>query len=432
LLQIISPFTSSAITGIATLFVIKNILLSKEKIINFKSILFLIAFVLITALTYSKEYTIFNSLTPMALMIIIFKYIYNINISKSLLVVSFSVIFYFIADSIIGSIILQFITVKEFRNNDILMIISNISVGLTIYQLSDIKIIKTSLNWFVEKIDNSKNYDKVIFLTILVLSWTSLVYELSINFNFKEEYIILMFAMVMFGILTTIYILEKINKQKISDKHDILLNYVQEFEEIVEKTQLANHEHKNQLIILRYMLENHKKAQEYIDNVIGEFNNLGEKYSNDFKNLPKGAVKGLLYYKLIVAEKMGIETISSINKSVYTTIKYMSLKDIKILTKLLGIFLDNAIEATKNCQNKNISLELYMIKDDLNIVISNTYCRKIACNDINRKGYSTKGQSRGYGLYFANKLTNQNNRYKIETTIKEQYFTQRIIYTETK
>src|SRR5690606_11543903 len=120
---------------------------------------------------------------------------------------------------------------------------------------------------------------------------------------------------------------------------------------------------------------------------------------NGMENIPKGGLKGLLYYKLGDLSKDGINVVTNISpkikKDLFSKIDIELYKDI---VKILGIYLDNAIEAVKNASNKEIFLEMHNTRNKFHIVLSNTYHQKPNLDVMGDVGYSTKGKGRGYGL----------------------------------
>ena len=74
-----------------------------------------------------------------------------------------------------------------------------------------------------------------------------------------------------------------------------------------------------------------------------------------------------------------------------------------------------------------ISIEIYCIKDVLNIVISNSFDNNIDISKLSTRGYTTKGKGHGNGLYLASKIINNNSNIMVKTDIINKYFVQKII-----
>ncbi|WP_326512286.1 sensor histidine kinase [Clostridium intestinale] len=134
-------------------------------------------------------------------------------------------------------------------------------------------------------------------------------------------------------------------------------------------------------------------------------------------------IKGLLSLKLIRAQEMGIEVLIDIKEP----IEQISMNIID-LTRVLGILLDNAIEATEECVLPKIKIGFIKDNQSLIIVICNRYKGDILSVDkLYKKGYSTKGANRGIGLTSLREIINKYETIYLDTLIEEGEFTQTII-----
>lgn len=108
--------------------------------------------------------------------------------------------------------------------------------------------------------------------------------------------------------------------------------------------------------------------------------------SPDVINEP--AIYSLLTNKYYLADEKGI----TINLEVFIDLTTLNIR-IYEFTKILGILMDNAIEATSECEEKLIKVTIR--KDPKRsmqlLIIENTYCDKeIDTEKIYEKGFSTK------------------------------------------
>lgn len=98
-------------------------------------------------------------------------------------------------------------------------------------------------------------------------------------------------------------------------------------------------------------------------------------------------------------------------------------------TRILGILLDNAIEAAKECNEKMIYLE---IRKDTHrnrqlLIIENTYANKdINIDKIFEKNYSTKQGNSGIGLWEVRQILKRNTNLNLFTTKDERLFKQQL------
>ena len=97
--------------------------------------------------------------------------------------------------------------------------------------------------------------------------------------------------------------------------------------------------------------------------------------------------------------------------------------------RVLGILLDNAIEASSECENKIINLTF---RDDSKnsrqlFIIENTYKNKnIDTDKIFEKGISEKENHMGLGLWEVRKIVKKNNNLNLYTSANDTFFTQQL------
>ena len=99
--------------------------------------------------------------------------------------------------------------------------------------------------------------------------------------------------------------------------------------------------------------------------------------------------------------------------------------------RMFGILLDNAIEAAKECDKKEINV--YFRKEvnrhRLLVIVENTYKNKdVDIDKIYDKNYTSKGdkENHGLGLYEVRKILNRNNNLNLFTTKNSDYFKQQL------
>ena len=103
------------------------------------------------------------------------------------------------------------------------------------------------------------------------------------------------------------------------------------------------------------------------------------------------------------------------------------IKTYQDITKLLGVFLDNAIDATIKSDKREVELEIKVDNECSIITISNSYDNSIDTTKIGKKGFSTKGTGHGYGLSIVKDISKHNKNIEIFNDIDEKLFKQIII-----
>ena len=100
-----------------------------------------------------------------------------------------------------------------------------------------------------------------------------------------------------------------------------------------------------------------------------------------------------------------------------------------IFSRILGILIDNAIEASEKCDSKIIKLSF--IRDEINsrslISITNTYCdNTLDITKIFKKGFSSKEKHSGIGLWQVNKYVSKSKNLELKPSKDDTYFKQEL------
>ena len=135
-------------------------------------------------------------------------------------------------------------------------------------------------------------------------------------------------------------------------------------------------------------------------------------------------IYNLLTTKYSEAEEKGIK----VNLTFLLDLNDLHMK-IYEFARILGILLDNAIEASSECDEK--VLNIVFRNDSRNkrniILIENTYSDKdININEIFNKGVSRKENHTGLGLWEIRQILKKNNNINIHTTKNDKYFSQQL------
>ena len=118
----------------------------------------------------------------------------------------------------------------------------------------------------------------------------------------------------------------------------------------------------------------------------------------------------------------------SMSVEVFTDLNSLPMK-IYEFTRILGILLDNAIEAAQECDEKNVYIHIR--KDEKHnrqlLIVENTYKDKTIDTDkIFEKNYSTKPKNTGLGLWEVRQILKRNNNLNLYTTKNERLFKQQL------
>jgi len=167
-----------------------------------------------------------------------------------------------------------------------------------------------------------------------------------------------------------------------------------------------------------------KALEKYFNKLFSECSTMKNKEALNPKIIKEPAIYNLLANKFKIAEasdiKMNIETeeIDFTDKNIYD------------VSRMLGILLDNALEATEECKEKVINVRFRKDKENKHlIIIENTYNNSnIDTTKIFEKNYTTKKErgNSGLGLYEVKKILERNTSLDLYTTKDDEIFKQQL------
>lgn len=412
-----------------------GLLTSKEeskKNIKLKNILILILFAILHTIINLYLDSSIKTLAICLLYTMYFYIIFDKKVYKSIFSSVLYIILAIIPDLLTLTIITKILNMsKEYCHNYIAgSVLGNMIIGIMLILMVLLlrKPLKTVVNY---KLSNNVKIVTVSALTLITIA--IFFYNLIGNFRHDNDiYTYLLVIITLIVILVTL-LRQKIDNENMFKKYDDLLTIMKNYESDIEEQRTINHESKNELLTIRSKLseENDKELCSYIDSIIGDKKSVKSAKFSKFKYLPSNGLKGFFYYKFIEAEKRGIKVSLNISKLVENSyLGDMKTKDFKDLTRIIGVYLDNAIEAASTSKDKKLGIEIYEVKGIIQIIISNTYDNAIEKDKVGNERYSTKGKNRGHGLLLVKRILNENNRITSETKITDSLYIQTIKINE--
>ena len=424
-----------------TFFNIENLYVSKKSCNKRYVISFLLFFLVIYIFSFSKfEYMI----TPLQVIIgFIIVYSKLKSLIQALIINSLFLIVFMLSDGIAGFIIVVLLK-KEFvaGMNSLYMsticLISFLSILISyllakIYKKYSYK--KISFREFIKNrivivlflvISLLVGYVNVIFLKYIVKELSLAVVSINILFlalNFIITIIIFY--------INNKSIEVKLNNYYKEQEYEKLKEYTNTIEQLVEEIRNFKHDYRNILYSLEDYIEDGNMAElkkYYEEEILLESKKIlgNDKNLYLLKNIKITPLKSLLSCKLINAKYNGIK----VDIEVLDEINAINISNIDIC-RIMGILLDNAIEASVECEDKHMSFIAIKDEDKVIFIIKNTFKKQkntIPINDIYKKGISSKGENRGLGL--SNLMDIINEKYSknisIYTNVKENIFIQKL------
>ncbi len=397
---------------------------SKIKLNSFHTLIWLFFSIIPCLFLYKIGYNfIFNILSFIVTTIFlekVFKFSFSVGMVFTL---------YFMLISILPDLISSAIAVNFFKYkliNPLFTIFTNLVISILTYYLSKIKLISEFTKSTVKHVGDDQ-YRNIIVYVLLAALAIGLSYYVVIGiyvpskFYFATNIIILIFV-----ILTFIYINKIIKYSQLKTKNSMLYDCMSNIENYQEEQDLKIHEYKNQLSKITSITTD-KEVIRRIEEILDVDLNADTYLLGKIKNIPKGELKSLIYYKLLIASRENLKLFINISSEITKKNYNFSKKQYKSLSHLIGIFFDNAIDASKESKEKELFFEIYDSNVGLTFLISNTYRNNVDLESIGVKGYTTKGKNHGKGLHLAGKIVNNSTDLYTRTIVDSNHFTQKII-----
>lgn len=412
-MNLLNIILSAVLSGIMSYIAIINISGKNLKLKDF--VFYLIMFIPLLLV----DYIFFSGIAKLVLSII--SIIISLHLSLFKRDISNSVYYAFayeilasISEIIISVFILLIFKLdgSGYSNIPYSLLISSILNNILVILFSKIKFVSKNIkkiNLSIKK--NNKDWIYIILIMILMVLFITFN---KYNMQSSLEYYISI-GLVVFVVVSFIYVIyNKFQRQAMEDKYNESMEYVLRYEKIINEQGKKNHEYNNQLMVIKGYIDKPERLSEYLDEVIGE-HKTGQNYTvKQLGFLPDGDVKGLLYHKLSKMKDNDIKYYLYVDQNLKDKDSdCFNLKTYRDFTKLIGVFLDNAIDASLKSEEKEIEVELKDKDDYLLLTISNTYDKNIDINKVGKSGFTTKGVGHGFGLSIVKDIARTNS--EIET-----------------
>lgn len=212
-----------------------------------------------------------------------------------------------------------------------------------------------------------------------------------------------------------------------------LQDYTHNLEVMYHGLRSFKHDYVNILLSLSGYIENGdmNELKGYFENKIFPTKNLidqGDYKLNQLSHIGVLEIKSLLSAKMICAHDSGIDVTIDIPDKVDSF-----LIDTVDLARILGIFLDNAMEAALETKQPQIGLHIIPNGNGVSITISNSFRDNgEALHRLKQKGFSTKTGHQGIGLSNAQKIIRSYDNVLWETTMQCDCFVQHMELADRK
>jgi len=257
-----------------------------------------------------------------------------------------------------------------------------------------------------------------IALNIYIISGTDFEKVYLWNLGYKATVFILLLFILSLG--------SKMRLEYRNRKYKQLSRYTRTIEELCDNLISLKHDFSNILLSINGYLDDNRisELREYLGKyVLKDYcRNTQSSFALSLRHIQNPALKGIIFSKLDQASRKNIKMFVSIFNDIY--ICNIAPSD---LARIIGILLDNAIEACENSTRNELHLGMESDKPHISILIGNTYCQLPDMTLIGKRGYSTKGKNRGFGLYNLNRILSLYPHAHLKTSVIDNMFFQELI-----
>ena len=360
--------------------------------------------------------------------ILIYKYVLNLKFSKLIILEEINII---ISTSInlICIKINQTLLFSQISNKIIVLLILEL-IATCIYLLLLLIIRSLKIKLTIPNYLNNEAKKQIIGVSIIS---TALIIINKINlFNMLDTipssiYIVAIILIISYYSITIISINKTIQIENEKGKINELEGNNQRLKESFDDMRSFRHDMKNIMQGLGGYIAT--KDIDGLSNMYNEFITDYKKLENtkDFEELLKlnPAIYNIINNKYLEAKKENI----NISVEIYVDLNSLKIKTYE-LCRVLGILIDNAIEATRECDNKQISIKF--IEDNYNnrsLVIIENPCKNtlLDLSKLKEKGFTTKKDKlfHGLGLWRVNQIVKKNENLRLSTT-RDKIFKQQL------
>lgn len=205
-------------------------------------------------------------------------------------------------------------------------------------------------------------------------------------------------------------------------------NYVQVLEDVNSNMQSFKHDYINILYSLRYYIDKRDMdgmTSYFYENILPahEREIHKDRMLGTLRNLQIKGLKGLLTTKIEQARQQDIP----VHVEVTDVISDIPMNIID-LSRMMGILLDNAIEASISMEDPAIRIAFIVLEDSHIIIVQNNIRpdNGLKADEIYQEGFSTKGKQRGIGLSNLQKIVDANTNISLNTQISTDTFIQEL------
>ena len=418
--QMVSDYLGTLLNVISIIVFSRIILKQKSELPKWKiAVMLLIVSIMLQLFCYFNI-TVFKTCIMFFLFVILVKYSFSLDISKATILTFMFFIFSIVSDILSINLFVLIVGQKVFYAKIAGSLIGSIAVFVIITVLALIfrKLILKILNIKVKY----RMLFVMIFSIVCIIALFYATFRLGTN---SADKLLCIFSILVLVLVIGNSFMQAYKNNQLMLQYDNLLSFIKKYETEIDNQRTLRHETKNQLLTIKSKIIDKEKPTaivDYIDTILNDDRKINHTEYAKLKYLPSNGLKGLFYFKMITAEEKGIHVEVSIAKGIEDGfLSKLDTNNFNQIGKVLGVYLDNAIESAEITKKKSLCIEAFTKTDEVIFVISNTYDP-----NVKKIGRSTKGLGRGYGLLLANSIISNNSRLSSSTEVTPEVYIKKL------
>ena len=266
----------------------------------------------------------------------------------------------------------------------------------------------------------------IAFIYFYIISQTNLQESNSLNF-YAIIFVSITVLLSLVILLLSAFALREMKYKRKLQEIEAYYEYTLRIESINNEMRKFRHDYVNILTTLSdYIREDDMPGlRKYFDEHIVPMKDKLKTRSikmNGIEKLKVREIKGLITTKIIQAQEkripISIEVPDEIDRIDMNTVE---------LSRIIGIIVDNAIEASENLEEPLINIAFIDNEESVTFIVMNKCSDDIPkIHELFEQGFSTKGDNRGLGLSTLKELTDSNENVLLDTVIENGYFVQKV------
>lgn len=418
--QMVSDYLGTLLNVISIIVFSRIILKQKSELPKWKIILLAIVSAVGLQAICLLDFTILRTFIFFMVYAMLLKIVFSVDLFKIVIIDFFYFAFLILSDMISIKLFSFLFGSKFFYEVVAGHLLGNVLVLFPFFALAFI------FRGLLRKFLTVKMKYKIIFLLVISLLCIIAIFFATFKLGTNSaDKLLCIFSILVIVLVIGNSFMQAYKNNQLMLQYDNLLSFIKKYETEIDNQRTMRHETKNQLLTIKSKIIDKEKPTEivdYIDTILNDDRKINHTEYAKLKYLPSNGLKGLFYFKMITAEEKGIHVEVSIAKGIEDGfLSKLDTNNFNQIGKVLGVYLDNAIESAELTEKKSLCIEAFTKTDEVIFVISNTYDP-----NVKKIGRSTKGLGRGYGLLLANGIISNNSRLSSSTEVTPEVYIKKL------